>query len=89
MPANRYAVAMRPRRPLPADFVEPSIPTLAAKPPSGAGWVRGIKHDGYRLIVPSLGDGVRPFTRRGYGWTEPIPLPLRSIGPKQLDRLDV
>jgi ATP-dependent DNA ligase len=29
-------------------FIEPCIPTLAAKPPSGPGWVHEIKHDGYR-----------------------------------------
>jgi hypothetical protein len=32
-------------------FIDPCIPTLAAKPPSGPGWVHEIKHDGYRLIV--------------------------------------
>jgi ATP-dependent DNA ligase len=32
-------------------FVDPCLPTLAAKPPSGPGWVHEIKHDGYRLIV--------------------------------------
>jgi hypothetical protein len=32
-------------------FVDPCIPTLAAKPPAGPGWVHEIKHDGYRLIV--------------------------------------
>jgi hypothetical protein len=31
-------------------FVDPCIPTLAAKPPAGPGWVHAIKHDGYRLI---------------------------------------
>ena len=33
-------------------FVDPCIPTLAAKPPAGPDWVHEIKHDGYRLIVP-------------------------------------
>jgi hypothetical protein len=27
-------------------FIDPCIPTLAAKPPSGPGWVHEIKHDG-------------------------------------------
>jgi hypothetical protein len=40
------------------------IPTLAAKPPSGPGWVHEIKHDGYRLIVRRDGEAVRLFTRR-------------------------
>jgi bifunctional non-homologous end joining protein LigD len=31
-------------------FIDPCIPTLAAKP-SGPDWVHEIKHDGHRLIV--------------------------------------
>jgi bifunctional non-homologous end joining protein LigD len=40
-------------------FVEPCIPSLAAKPPSGPDWVHEIKHDGYRLIVRREGKAVR------------------------------
>jgi hypothetical protein len=32
-------------------FIDPCIPTLAAKPPSGPNWVHEIKRDGYRRIV--------------------------------------
>jgi hypothetical protein len=38
-------------------FIDPCIPTLAAKPPSGPDWVHEIKHDGYRLIVRLDGKG--------------------------------
>jgi bifunctional non-homologous end joining protein LigD len=54
-------------------FVEPCIPTLAAKPPSGPDWVHEIKHDGYRLIVRRDGTTVRLFTRRGHVWTDRYP----------------
>ena len=54
-------------------FVEPCIPTLAFKPPSGPFWVHEIKHDGYRLIVRRDGKVVRLFTRRGYDWTDRYP----------------
>jgi bifunctional non-homologous end joining protein LigD len=54
-------------------FIDPCIPTLAAKPPSGPGWIHEIKHDGYRLIVRRKGKAVRLFTRRGYDWTERYP----------------
>jgi ATP-dependent DNA ligase len=64
---------MVPRRVLPDGFVEPCIPTLAAKPPSRPGWVHEIKHDGYRLIVRRDGDTVRLFIRRGHDWTERYP----------------
>jgi hypothetical protein len=33
-------------------FVESCIPTLAVKPPSGAGWGYETKDDDYRLIGP-------------------------------------
>ena len=39
-------------------FIDPCIPTLAAKPPSGPGWVHEIKHDGYRLIARRDGAAV-------------------------------
>jgi bifunctional non-homologous end joining protein LigD len=32
----------------PNGFIEPCIPTCAAKPPAGSDWVHEIKHDGYR-----------------------------------------
>jgi ATP-dependent DNA ligase len=31
-------------------FIDPCIPTLAAKPPSGSDRAHEVKHDGYRLI---------------------------------------
>jgi bifunctional non-homologous end joining protein LigD len=58
---------------LPAGFIEPCIPTLAAKPPAGPDWVHEIKHDGYRLIVRREGKAVRLFTRRGHDWTDRYP----------------
>jgi bifunctional non-homologous end joining protein LigD len=54
-------------------FVDPCIPSLAHKPPSGPDWVHEVKHDGYRLIVRRDGETVRLFTRRGYDWTERYP----------------
>jgi bifunctional non-homologous end joining protein LigD len=54
-------------------FVDPCIPSLAHKPPSGPDWVHEVKHDGYRLIVRRDGPTVRLFTRRGYDWTGRYP----------------
>jgi ATP-dependent DNA ligase len=51
-----YLDPMVKRRALPVGFIEPCIPVLATKPPSGAGWVHEIKHDGYRLIVRRDGE---------------------------------
>jgi bifunctional non-homologous end joining protein LigD len=71
--ASGYFAPTVPRRILPAGFVEPCIPTLAAKPPSGPDWVHEIKHDGYRLIVRRDGKVVQLFTRRGHDWTDRYP----------------
>ena len=62
----------------PAGFIEPSIPTLADKPPVGIAWVHEIKHDGYRLMVWRDGERVRLFTRRGYDWTKRYPRIVNS-----------
>jgi ATP-dependent DNA ligase len=64
--ASGYLTRMLARRVRTDGFIDPCIPTLAAKPPTGPGWVHEIKHDGYRLIVRRDGAVVRLFTRRGY-----------------------
>ena len=62
----------------PNGFIEPCIPTRAAKPPAGPDWVHEIKHDGYRLIVRRDGESVRLFTRRGYDWSDRYPAIARA-----------
>ena len=47
---ERLSSRMLARRDRPDGFIDPCIPTLAAKPSAAAGWVHEIKHDGYRLI---------------------------------------
>jgi ATP-dependent DNA ligase len=32
-------------------FCEPCLPSPAEKPPTGAGWLHEIKHDGFRVIA--------------------------------------
>src|SRR5688572_4487265 len=57
-----------------AAVIEPCQPTIAAKPPSGPGWLHEIKHDGYRMLVRRDGGGVRLITRNGYDWTSRYPM---------------
>jgi bifunctional non-homologous end joining protein LigD len=54
---------------LPAGFLIPAQPVLASKPPSGAGLVHEIKHDGYRMIVHRDGAAVRLYSRNANDWT--------------------
>jgi len=55
------------------DFCEPCLPSPAAKPPAGAGWLHEIKHDGFRMLVRRDATGVRLFTRNGHDWTGRFP----------------
>jgi ATP-dependent DNA ligase len=54
---------------LPTGFIIPAQPVLASRPPSGAGWVHEIKHDGYRMIVRRDGAAVRLYSRNANDWT--------------------
>ena len=51
-------------------FIEPCLPSKAARPPTGPLWVHEIKHDGYRLMVRRDGPRVRCFTRKGHDWAD-------------------
>ena len=67
-------VMLRSRIPIAgAGFIEPCLPSLATKPPSGPEWIHEIKHDGYRLMICRDTAGMRLLTRRGYDWTARFP----------------
>ncbi len=57
---------------LPA-FLEPSLPQLTDKAPSGPKWVHEIKYDGYRMQARIDGRDVRLLTRKGLDWTSRFP----------------
>ncbi|MBD9524310.1 ATP-dependent DNA ligase [Ensifer sp. ENS02] len=50
--------------------VEPCVPTLVDKPPTGPEWAFEVKWDGYRLAVHVEPGEVRAVTRGGYDWTK-------------------
>jgi bifunctional non-homologous end joining protein LigD len=64
--------------PRPNGFIEPCLPSPAAKPPTGPGWIHEIKHDGFRLMARRDPAGVRLLTRRGLDWTGRFPLIARA-----------
>ena len=51
------------RRVLPVGFIEPCIPTLAAKPPFGPGWVHEIKHHGCATNRVGADNGARELDK--------------------------
>ena len=60
-------------------FIEPCLPSPADHPPTGAGWLHEIKHDGYRLMARRDPVGIRLITRRGNDWTERFPLVVEAV----------
>jgi bifunctional non-homologous end joining protein LigD len=62
-----------------ADLIEPSHPTLVAKPPAGPGWLHEIKHDGFRMFARRDGERVRLITRNGFDWAARYPLVVKAV----------
>ena len=60
-------------------FVEPCLPTVAARAPNGPDWVFELKHDGYRLMIRKADDRVRIYTRRGADWTKRFPRIISAV----------
>jgi bifunctional non-homologous end joining protein LigD len=52
------------------DFVEPTLATLAKKPPNGKQWLHEIKFDGYRLQARIEDGHVKLLTRSGLDWSD-------------------
>jgi bifunctional non-homologous end joining protein LigD len=68
----------------PVGFVAPCLPTLADALPTGREWAYEVKHDGYRFVCRRSDDRVRAFTRRGYDWTERVPLIVEAMRALQV-----
>ena len=67
VPAPRW------RRNRPVGFIRPCEPSLAARPPSGPGWLHEVKHDGFRILPRKQGDQVKIWSRRGADFTYRVP----------------
>jgi bifunctional non-homologous end joining protein LigD len=73
-------VLLRERRRTRPGFVEPCLPTLAKKPPSGPGWIHEIKHDGFRIKGRRDAAGPRLISRNGHDFSERFPFITMAIG---------
>jgi ATP-dependent DNA ligase len=51
-------------------IIEPCLPSPVKGPPSGAGWLLEIKHDGFRLLAHRDSAGVRLITRAGNNFSD-------------------
>jgi bifunctional non-homologous end joining protein LigD len=64
---------------LPAGFIEPCLPMLAPRAPSGPLWLHEIKHDGLRIIARSDGGRVRLYGRTRNDVTKRFPLIVAAM----------
>jgi bifunctional non-homologous end joining protein LigD len=55
------------------EWIDPCLPTLVERPPTGPQWAHEIKWDGYRVSVYVDGGKVAIRTRRGLDWTKRFP----------------
>ncbi|MET0500381.1 MAG: hypothetical protein ABW172_02535, partial [Candidatus Binatia bacterium] len=62
-----------------AGFIEPCLPRIDIRPPSGPGWIHEIKHDGFRLMAQRHGIGGRLLTRNGNDWSARYPAVRNAI----------
>jgi bifunctional non-homologous end joining protein LigD len=60
-------------------FIEPCLPSLADRPPSGSEWLHEIKHDGFRLMACRDAAGIRLLTRNGNDFTARYPLIVEAL----------
>jgi bifunctional non-homologous end joining protein LigD len=61
-------------------IIEPCLPSPAKAPPSGAGWLHEIKHDGFRILARRDGAGVRLITRAGNDFSSRFPFIAMAVG---------
>ena len=55
----------RPKLLRPPGFIVPCQPVLAAKVPTGDGWLHELKHDGFRIVAHKDGERVHLWSRNG------------------------
>jgi len=60
-------------------FLAPYLPHPAQEPPSGAGGIREINHDGFRIMARRDGTCLRLYTRNGYNFADRFPQIVDSI----------
>src|SRR5215469_14406152 len=60
-------------------IIEPCLPSPAKAPPSGAGWIHEIKHDGSRIMAGRDSSGVRLITRAGNDFSSRFPFITTAV----------
>jgi bifunctional non-homologous end joining protein LigD len=55
------------------EFIKPQLATSVDHPPPRAGWIREVKHDGYRTMLLVERGTARAYTRNGHDWSDRYP----------------
>jgi bifunctional non-homologous end joining protein LigD len=55
------------------------LPSPAKAPPSGPGWLREVKHDGFRILARRDAAGVRLITRAGNDFSSRFPFIAMAV----------
>ena len=45
----------------------------------GSGWLREIKHDGFRVLASKQGGLVKVWSQRGAGFTDRLPMIANAV----------
>jgi bifunctional non-homologous end joining protein LigD len=73
MPTNKYKrggeTAAEKAAGAPPSWIEPCLPTLIDRPPTGPNWAHEVKWDGYRLCIVIDRGAAVVRTRRGHDWS--------------------
>jgi bifunctional non-homologous end joining protein LigD len=64
---------------MPTGVIEPCLPSLADRPPSGSNWVHEVKHDGFRFFACRDAAGIRLLTRNGNDFTARYRLIVEAV----------
>src|SRR3954454_22982921 len=60
-------------------FIEPCLPSPAAKPPAGPNWLHEVKHDGFRLMARRDSAGIRLLSQNAHEWTDRYPAVVAAM----------
>jgi hypothetical protein len=58
---------------VPAEQVEPCLPSPAKAPPGGPDWLHEIEHDGFRILALRDAKGLRLYTRNDHDFIKRFP----------------
>jgi bifunctional non-homologous end joining protein LigD len=66
--------------------INPPLPTLVDRPPTGNQWLHEVKYDGYRIVAFLENDSARLSSRNGKDWTDRFPSVVEDLSGFPADK---